>query len=208
MRTATAVPTMGPVLDRQALDTFLRTLPVHVLFFDGQLICRYAAPDGSHFLGTPTDALIDRSVDTIFPDEVGLRPRLERVLRTGRTWRSDYVPYPAGPEGAWPGGAWTVHARPMVVAPQSNSASADASSRSRRSSPAVLVSCFERSDWSAFALVERVRTKLTVIRGFSQLLRRRLHRDQPHTRSTELDRISNAIVELDSLLSDFEDGTN
>jgi nitrogen-specific signal transduction histidine kinase len=198
---------MDPILDRQALDTFLRSLPVHVLFFDAELICRYAAPDGSHFLGTPTDALIDRPVEYIFPAEVDLRPRLDRVLRTGRTWRSDYVPYPAGPDGAWPGGAWAVHARPLAVAVQSDVASARTGSHHPRSGHAVLVSCFERSDWSASALVERVRTKLTVIRGFAQLLRSRLRREQPRTNSTELDRISNAVVELDSLLTDFEDAT-
>ena len=55
-------------------------------------------------------------------------------------------------------------------------------------------------------LVERVRTKMTVIRGFAQLLRRRLQRTRPRTSYIELDRISDAIVELDSILSDFEDG--
>src|SRR5205823_566346 len=104
-----ATPTMNPVLDRQALDTFLRSLPVHVLLFDAELICRYAAPDGSHVLGTPTDALVGMPVEDVFPAEVELRPRLEKALRTGRTWRSDYVPYPAGPDGAWSDGAWAVH---------------------------------------------------------------------------------------------------
>ncbi len=96
--------------------------------------------------------------------------------------------------------------------------------------PAVLVSCIEKpnvqtaaldADPAEFmtqvlsdaaspvpersaALVERVRTKLTVVRGFSQLLRRRQLREDPHADVHELERISEAVRELDDLLYRFE----
>ncbi len=96
--------------------------------------------------------------------------------------------------------------------------------------PAVLVSCIEKTcagimpaaadrievmghqmpdgagseQYRSAALVERVRTKLTIVRGFSQILRRRQLRENPHGDLHELDRIAEAISELDELLYRFE----
>jgi signal transduction histidine kinase len=230
-------------LTYRTLDGILLALPVHVLCFDHDLVCRYAAPHGSHFLGCSRDELRGRRIDHVFPDGMALRPYLETVLHTNQPWRAEWLPYPAGPNGAWLPGAWTVHAQPFaapVKEPEDESADRNRGRRHRlrvRLRPAVLVSLSEHEvrpedgdygtgareplpagsseavDFAAGGaaerhraamLLERVRTKLTVIRGFSQLLRRRIHRVQPGLEVEELNRITEAIGELDGLIDRYE----
>ncbi|MHB8573875.1 MAG: PAS domain-containing protein [Dehalococcoidia bacterium] len=217
-------------IDRRMLDALLRTLPAHVLLFDSELNCRYAAPNGGHFLGKHPDALLGQPIDRVFPPAIEIRPFAERVRRTLQPWHAEHVAYPAGPRDSWPSGAWTVHAQPLMSAKHGTPARP-----SSGAAPSVLISCYEcacdktlgharatkasalattaaQAFWAgaelernrAAALTERVRTKLTVIQGFAQLLRRRLNRTRPPLQALELDRISAAIGELDALLGDFE----
>lgn len=232
-------------LTYRTLDGVLLALPVHVLCFDQDLICRYAAPSGAHFLGRSRDELHGQHVDRVFPVGMALRPYLETVLHTNQPWRTERLPYPGGPNGAWPPGAWAVHALPFEppAGERADEPPARGRVRSRiraRLRPGVLVSCMERGERNergqhragvragrtapppgsgeatgfvageaaerhrAAMLIERVRTKLTVIRGFTQLLRRRIHRAQPGLEIQELTRITTAIGELDALLDRYE----
>src|SRR5947209_18866465 len=93
---------------REILEGMLHVLPVHVFFFDQELICRFAAPIGQNFFGTHHAELLGRPVEGVFPDPLDLRPQLELVLRTGSPWSVERLPYPPGAANAWPGGAWRV----------------------------------------------------------------------------------------------------
>jgi hypothetical protein len=227
-------------LTRETLDGILQTLPVHVLCFDGALICRYAAPSGPQFLGRTASELLGRHADQIFPDGATFRPYVQAVLHTNQPWYAERVPYPAGPNGSWPAGTWRVHAQPFVPTQggreyrDDSIPSQDDAGHRERHEPAVLVSCYDygtedlaltsvetgllgTAPIGAFQagsvaerhrtamLLERVRTKLTVIRGFSQLLRRRVRHMQPGAEVQEVSRITEAISELDSLLTEYEE---
>lgn len=225
-------------LEYGALDGMLHALPVHVLCFDHDLICRYAAPWGPYFLGFSGKELCGQHVDSVFTDGVAMRPYLETVLHTNQPWHLERLPYPGGPNGEWPAGVWSVHAQPFdppVRAPEGAPAAGSNKGRRRRFrlrlNPGVLVSFTDRGDHDAIAheptrepnggasefaaggtaerrraamLLERIRTKLTVIRGFTQLLRRRIQRVQPGTEVAELTRITDAIGELETLLDRYE----
>jgi hypothetical protein len=182
---AGAVPSDRP-LDWQSLDQLVLSIPVHVLYFDGGLICRYAAPAGPHFLGQPASALVGRPASQILPPELALAPRLEQVLTSQQPWHSEQVAYPAGPQAQWPAGSWQVHARPWTLA---EARPAAVTPDNGRHHAGVLVSCLPgptatmtdaavthnlvQEGERAAVLLEGIRTQLTVIRGFSGLLQRR-----------------------------------
>ena len=223
---------------REALDGMLQALPVHVFYFDHDLMCRYAAPIGPRFLGQPADELLGRPLEGIFPPDLSLRPQLETVLQTQQPWRSDHLPYPSGPQDAWPAGAWRIHAHPYAPddGPLPSPTASDGHQHALQYKPAVLVSCIEKPceehwvlpagvpfgddtaarlpNWATSgvesprvaALLERIRTKLTIVRGFTQLLRRRYRRENPDVDVHELDRISGAVRQLDELLYQYEYG--
>jgi hypothetical protein len=222
--------------DDPLMDGVLKALPVHVLYFDRGLICRYAAPYGERFLGRREEELLGRHAALIFPGAT-VSPSLEATLDTGDPWRCDHLEYPAGPDAAWQGGVWRIDARvlpaPVPAAGDScESGSAVDDMPPRAEKRGVLVSCIERTGepdapansseidsnslaeayaagraaearhWAA--LIERVRTKLTIIRGFTQLMRRRHRATATRADQTELERIATATNELIDVVRNYE----
>lgn len=223
-------------LDTETFDALMHALPVHVFFFDRELLCRYAAPAGPFFLGQPAGELLGRHVQAVFPAETALTPYLSAVLETREAWRANRLSYPAGPEETWPAGIWEVYAQPHSISLPATAGRRGGDRRRRQDWRGVLVSCIEvdgsddrlrvnapgagsdpaTSVAAAFgdgralesrrcsALVERVRTKLTVIRGFTQLLHWRQRAAHPEADLAELARINEATNELSELLSNYE----
>jgi hypothetical protein len=209
-------------LNVAALDRILIALPVHVLYFDDRLFCRYAAPAGPHFLGWTADDLLGTAAARIFPGEMALEPQFARVLTTQSSWLGKHLAYPAGPGGAWDAGAWDVHLEPWTLSDEpAHSAGThlpiDESAVGRAAG--VLMSCLpcERQeaglssnaagsivgDERVARLLDGIRNQLTVIGGFAGLLRRRPGGDA----DPAVERIGRAVVALGVLLEQYETAT-
>lgn len=205
------MPTHLPV-DAHELDRLLLAVPVHVLFFDSGLICRYAAPSGPHFLGRTAEELLGVPAQLILPAELALEQRLRGVAETQQAWTAERVAYPADPGGAWPAGTWDISLQPWTLLPDG---------APLRGEDGLLLSCLTHRNGTATrppdvgvnrvgdadqaaALLERMRTQLTVIRGFAGLLDRR---PVGAAGTPELARIQAAALALTRLLEDYEDVT-
>jgi len=221
------------LLDRDALDGMLHALPSHILFFDDALICRYAAPSGSHFLGIGAEEAPGLPLDRVIPPLLSMRPYLESVLHSQQPVRIPHLHYPGDPNGRWDAGTWDIYIQPYSLRSHGPD---EAGATPGDTMPGVLMTCIESicvyenlpghtpgspsagqeadvaltpvgqahvANRSA-AFVERVRTKLTVIRGFAQLMRQREQRAHPEADLSELNRISEATNELTDLLQRYE----
>jgi signal transduction histidine kinase len=218
-------------LDRHTLHQMLLAVPVHVLCFDRELVCRYAAPAGGSLLGIDAFDLIGRELHRILPDAGELQPLLRLVFDTGRRQQIEHFELERQGSGAVRGDAWMLLAQPCTLGTAADAAPALGGAPGQEA--AVLLTCYRCTcahrccpadaaharelvpAGSAFEegrdaearrsamLLERVRTKLTVIRGFAQLLRRRSHRS-PASELDELERINQAAGELDDLLARYE----
>jgi len=211
-----------------ALHQLLLLLPAHVFLFDTEFVCRYAAPYGPHFLGRPVAELVSTRAADLFAEVLPLVPGIMQVMETGTSWAHPCVPYPAGPQGAWSAGMWQVQIQPWadgLVAPES--VPQQSRLRQGRRQPAAapvngaVVSCQpidaapvvpapaqDTGDWHAEGqrsalLLERIRTKLTVIRGNADLFQRREAR-LGRPRALELERVKAAVDDADRLLREYE----
>jgi len=206
------------------LQQMLLLLPVHVFVFDARLVCRFAAPFGPSFLGRTVDQLVSTPALEIFSRVAAVVPRLLQVLQSGSTWMHPALSYPADPAGHWPAGAWKVHLQPwpdglQELADTEHSAPESSAAENQPAAAGVLVCCqpvepqadagvapeeaWQTEGRRTAQLLERIRTKLTVIRGHVELLARR------ETRSGErqalaLVRVTAAVDDAERLLREYE----
>lgn len=207
------------------LQRLLLQAPMHIFVFDARLVCRFAAPHGPAFLGRTVDQLVSAPALEIFSRVATIVPRLLQVVQSGTSWVHPALAYPADPAGRWPAGAWQVHLQPwhdgMGAA---NAAEAGPAAMEepadQLAAPGVLVCCApieapsgaepasDAGEWHAEGrrsaqLLERIRTKLTVIRGNVELFTRRELRTgrQP---PLELARITAAVDDAERLLREYE----
>lgn len=208
-----------------SLEQMLLLLPVHVFLFDTRLVCRFAAPSGPSFLGRTVDELVSAPAMEIFGRVAIMVPRLLQVAQSGTVWMHPSLAYPADPAGQWPAGTWQIHAQPwrdglFELADTGTPAPALSRPADRPAAHGVLVCCQplepsagappapEPAEWHAEGrrtaqLLERLRTKLTVIRGHVELLARRELRSggrQP----LELARVTAAVDDAERLLREYE----
>ncbi len=209
--------------DAARLQRMLMQLPVHVFIFDARLVCRFAAPSGPAFLGRTVDQLVSAPAMEIFARVGAIVPRLLQVVQSGTTWMHPAMSYPADPAGQWPAGTWQIHAQPwhdgLTELDEAEAALVEMTA-GRPAVHGVLVCCapIEASDgaegrpdsgeWNAEGrrsalLLERIRTKLTVIRGNVELFARRELRAgvQP---PLELARVTAAVDDAERLLREYE----
>jgi hypothetical protein len=205
--------------DRETLHQLLLAAPIHVLCFDEQLVCRYAAPAGGHFLDWEPPDLQGRALTDLFP-QLDLLPAAARaVLAGGAAHQFEHVTF--GTEAERQDSPWTLRlqrcvakhrrtdevAAVLLVLTCARCACAErccrGSTAGRAGSLAVATGGYTPAAWGSTTLLERVRTKLTVIGGFAQLLRRR-SRQLPPAALADVERINQAARELGELLERYE----
>jgi signal transduction histidine kinase len=201
-------------------------VPVHIFVFDARLICRFAAPYGPAFLGRTNDQFVSAPALEIFARVSAIVPRLLQVTQTGVTWAHPSLAYPADPAGQWPAGVWQVHMQPWdgeLTEELLEEQGQEAAAEELDGGPAangVLVCCAPieqesgsepasaAAEWHAEGrrsaqLIERIRTKLTVIRGNVELFtRRELRAGGPLP--LELVRVTAAVDDAERLLREYE----
>ncbi|HZQ38630.1 MAG TPA: hypothetical protein VFD32_22080 [Dehalococcoidia bacterium] len=211
--------------DAARFQQLLMQVPVHIFVFDARLVCRFAAPSGPAFLGRTVDQLVSAPALEVFSRASAIVPRLLQVIQSGTSWVHPALTYPADPSGQWPAGVWQVHVQPWhdglteVEAAESVPETTDTPA-GRIAAPGVLVCCAPiatedgaeqraaSDEWHtegrrSAQLLERIRTKLTVIRGNVDLFTRRELRagGQP---PRELARITAAVDDAERLLREYE----
>ncbi len=209
--------------DAARLQRMLMQLPVHVFVFDARLVCRFAAPSGPAFLGRTVDQLVSVPAMEIFGRVTAIVPRLLQVVQSGTAWMHPALSYPADPAGQWPAGTWQVHVQPWLdglAEPDEAEAAVEAMAAGQPATHGVLVCCApietqggaerppDSGEWNAEGrrsalLLERIRTKLTVIRGNVELFARRELRagSQP---PLEIARVTAAVDDAERLLREYE----
>jgi PAS fold len=169
-------------------DLVLRAAPSHLFVFDTALICRYAAPSGEEFLGIPRDDLLGRhAAEFLPPASDGLRPLLEQAVFEGKEASLPQYRYAHRVGDAETLHLWSVRATPLHLD----------SYRSVLLALSDIVNLVEQRDQLQFrcddlqgeverlrraqaegnrglgALVIQLRSRLTPVLGYAQLLVRR-----------------------------------
>jgi hypothetical protein len=204
-------------LGSDTLNRLLLLVPAHVLLFDANRICRYAAPNGRRFLGRLAEELVGVPAAIVLADVAFLVPSLDQVLASGEPLVQHDVPSPSGARGPWEAGTWRVYLQPWR-----NGSLAAGPSRGAAVS-GVLLSCHpsaraapaadegETPDWAiegqrSARLLERIRNQLTVIQGSTQALQRRVAR-AALAPAPEFERVVAAVREADRALAEYERAT-
>jgi PAS domain-containing protein len=198
--------------DRELLHELLLAAPIDVLCFDEKLVCRYAAPAGGRFLGRAPAELQGRPLAALFPQLGMLVEAAPGVLASGGPRRFEHVAL--GAEAAPNDEPWTLRLqRCLPKHPRSGEGASTLllltclrCACPDRCCPARAVPADDAGAielWRNTSLPERVRTKLTVISGFAQLLQRR-SRSLPSRVQADVEHINAAARELSELIERYE----
>ncbi len=209
--------TLGP----EALHRMLLLVPAHILLFDADRICRYAAPFGPSFLSQRVDDLLGAPATVVLADMAFVLASLEQVLARGEPIAHPAVPAPAHARGLWNAERWHLYLQPWRT--DRRGAHATPAIAPAAATAGVLLSCHPASPrepavdsiglpfWATESersarLLERIRTQLTVIQGNTQAFQRRAAR-AAQAPALELDRVVAAVREADRLLAEYEQAT-
>lgn len=162
------------------LDLLLRLTPVNALLFNTELICDYAAPIDDALLGRPRTQLLGRSAaDLLPPARNGLTPHLRRAADEGRGWSAAEFRF-VDPSEADRRYCWSVLVEPVrisnyrgvLVTWQDIRRNADEMA-SLRAELAALRSAAEEREAALLRLYTDLRTAITPVWGYLQLIVRR-----------------------------------
>jgi hypothetical protein len=109
----------SPALPGALLDALLHRAPLDALLFDTELVCRYAAPAGDTLLGRSRAALVGASAEQLFGREHGdLLAALRRAVTAVAAFRDPA--YRAAAAAAAAGepetlGCWSVDIEPLML---------------------------------------------------------------------------------------------
>ena len=170
------------------METVYRCDPPQIFIFDSDLICRYAAPAGDTFLGRRREELVGRHAAEILPPtSKRLRPVLERALREQASWSTRRYRYRHRQDDGERLYVWAIVVAPVVqasgqgvlVSLMDTLEPARQRHRLRRENEALrariahLVALHRRRLQERLDLEARLRTALTPVWGYVQLLLRR-----------------------------------
>lgn len=97
-------------------DTLLRLVPLNILLFDTDLVCRYAAPLDDQLLGRPREELMGRPAWEVLPPAGnGLRPMLERAARQTEAWRDPEYRFSRLIDDVETPCCWSIQVEPVAV---------------------------------------------------------------------------------------------